>query len=84
MLAKSRMLRRRARTVHWVETLRATRIDAGASDTTKEYRRFLGKKLEVTVEVKDSTGASARDTKVVQIADKLLCPDGTDSCNAVP
>lgn len=59
-------------------------IDAGASDTTKEYRRFLGKKLEVTVEVKDSTGASARDTKVVQIADKLLCPDGTDSCNAVP
>jgi hypothetical protein len=56
-------------------------IDAGAADLRQAYRRFLGKKLEVTVEVRDTTGASARDTRTVQIADKLLCPDGTDACN---
>jgi hypothetical protein len=56
-------------------------VDAGATDLRQAYRRFLGKKLEVTVEIKDSTGASAKDTRTVQIADKLLCPDGTDACN---
>lgn len=56
-------------------------VDATAADLSQAYRRFLGKKLEVTVEVRDSTGASARDTRTVQIADKLLCPDGTDACN---
>jgi len=56
-------------------------VDAGAADLRQAYRRFLGKPLEVTVEVKDSTGASARSTKTVQLADKLLCPDGTEACN---
>lgn len=57
-------------------------LDSGATDLGAAYKRFLGKKLEVTVEVIDSTGASAKATKTIQIADKLLCPDGTTtSCN---
>lgn len=57
-------------------------VDAGAADLRTAYKRFLGKRLSVTVEVTDSTGAKASSTRVVQIADKLLCPDGTDTCNA--
>lgn len=56
-------------------------VDAGASDLRSAYKRFLGKRLAVTVEVLDSTGTKASSTRVVQLADKLLCPDGTDSCN---
>ena len=56
-------------------------VDAGAGDLRSAYKRFLGKRLSVTVEVADSTGAKASSTRVVQIADKLLCPDGTDACN---
>jgi hypothetical protein len=56
-------------------------VDAGAADLRAAYKRFLGKRLAVTVEVLDSTGARASATRVVQLADKLLCPDGTDSCN---
>ncbi len=56
-------------------------IDAGAADLRTAYRRFLGKQLAVTVEVKDTTGASASDTRTVQIADTLLCYDGTNACN---
>ena len=57
-------------------------LDSGATNLAADYKRFLGKKLEVTVEVVDSTGAKAAATKVVLIADKLLCPDGTTtSCN---
>jgi hypothetical protein len=56
-------------------------VDANAPDLREGYKRFLGKRLEVTVEVRDSTGASARDTRTVQLADKLLCPDGTTACN---
>jgi hypothetical protein len=56
-------------------------VDAGATDLRNAYRRFLGKRLVVTVEVKDSTGTTATSTKTVQLADKLLCPDGTDACN---
>jgi len=52
-------------------------LDSGATDLGGDYRRFLGKKLEVTVEVIDSTNARATATKTIQIADKLLCPDGT-------
>jgi hypothetical protein len=55
-------------------------LDAG-DDFGSTYKRFLGKRLAVTVEVVDSTGARASSTKTVRIADKLLCPDGTDSCN---
>ena len=57
-------------------------LDSGAADLGTTYKRFLGKRLEVTVEVIDSTNARATSTKTVQIADKLLCPDGTTtSCN---
>ena len=57
-------------------------LDSGASDLGTTYKQFLGKKLEVTVEVVDSTNARATSTKTVNIADKLLCPDGTTtSCN---
>jgi hypothetical protein len=57
-------------------------LDSGATDLAADYKRFLGKKLEVTVEVNDSTGATAKSTKTILIADKLLCPDGTTtSCN---
>ena len=56
-------------------------LDSGASDLQNDYRRFLGKKLEITVQVVDSTNATASGTRTVQIADLLLCPDGTTNCN---
>ncbi len=59
-------------------------VDSGAVDLGTTYKRFLGKRLRITVEVADSTGAKASSTRTVQIADKLLCPDGTDSCNTAP
>lgn len=59
-------------------------VDSGAVDLGTTYKRFLGKRLAVTVEVADSTGAKAASTRTVQIADKLLCPDGTESCNTTP
>jgi len=52
------------------------------ADLAVDYKRFLGKKLEVTVEVIDSTNAKATATKTILIAPLLLCPDGTTtSCN---
>jgi hypothetical protein len=57
-------------------------LDSGAPDLATGYKRFLGQKVEVTVEVIDSTNAKATSTKTIQLADKLLCPDGTTtSCN---
>lgn len=56
-------------------------LDSGAADLGVEYKRFLGKRLEVTVEVVDSTGARAASTKTINIGAKLLCPDGTTACN---
>jgi len=57
-------------------------LDSGATDLAADYKRFLGKQLEVTVEVTDSTNAKATSTKTLLIGDKLLCPDGTTtSCN---
>jgi hypothetical protein len=56
-------------------------VDVGASDLGTAYKRFLGKRLAVTVEVLDSTGTRASSTRTVQVADKLLCPDGTQDCN---
>ena len=57
-------------------------LDGGAANLADAYKRLLGKKLEVTAEVIDSTNARATSTRIIQIADKLLCPDGTTtSCN---
>jgi hypothetical protein len=57
-------------------------LDSGAADLATTYKKFLGKKLEVTVEVVDSTNAKATSTKTIQLADKLLCSDGTTTtCN---
>jgi hypothetical protein len=57
-------------------------LDSGSTNLGADYKRFLGKKIEVTVEVIDSTNARATATKIIQIADKLLCPDGTTtSCS---
>jgi hypothetical protein len=56
-------------------------VDVGATDLGAAYKRFLGKRLAVTVEVLDSTGTRASSTRTIQVADKLLCPDGTQDCN---
>ena len=56
-------------------------LDSGASDLAAAYKRFLGKKLEVTVEVIDSTNARVSSKRTINIGDKLLCPDGTTACN---
>ena len=55
-------------------------LDADATDFANDYKRFLGKDVEVTITVTDSTKASASATRRVHIADKLLCADGTDGC----
>lgn len=56
-------------------------VDSGATDLRSEYKRFLGKRLAVTVEVTDRTGVKASSTRIIQIAPLLLCPDGTTACN---
>lgn len=57
-------------------------LDSGASDLGADYKRFLGKKLEITASITDSTKTTASSSKVIQLADKLLCPDGTTTtCN---
>lgn len=56
-------------------------LDTGSNELGATYKQFLGKTVEVTVEVIDSTNAKATSTRTVKIADKLLCPDGTTACN---
>jgi hypothetical protein len=55
-------------------------VDAGG-DLGTTYKAFLGKPLDLTVEVTDVSGRKATAQQRVMIADKLLCPDGTSSCN---
>jgi hypothetical protein len=52
-------------------------LDSGAPDLRDAYKKFLGKRLEVSVEVADAIGQKATATKTIKIADKILCPDGT-------
>lgn len=60
-------------------------LDSGAPDLREAYKKFLGKRLEVTVEVTDGIGQKATATKTIKIADKILCPDGTTTtCVAGP
>ncbi len=56
-------------------------LDSGATDLANAYKAFLGKTIEVTVTVTDSTKASASGTKTIVLANTLVCPDGTQSCN---
>ena len=56
-------------------------VDSGVVDLTQGYKRFLGKRLIVTVKVTDTTGASAESTRTVQLSETLRCADGTDQCN---
>jgi hypothetical protein len=57
-------------------------VDLGAVNLGTAYKRFLGKRASVTVDVTDTTGAHASSTRSVQIAETLLCPDGTTtSCD---
>jgi hypothetical protein len=51
-------------------------LDVGALDLKTVYKQFLGKPLDITVEVSDSNGDTASDTKHVLIAPQVLCPDG--------
>ena len=46
-----------------------------------DRRIFLGKRVVVTAEVVDSTGARASSTRTVQIGDRILCADGSERCN---
>jgi len=56
-------------------------LDSGASDLKNAYRAFLGKTIDLTVTVLDSTKATASSTKRIKLADTLICPDGTQTCN---
>lgn len=56
----------------------------GSSIPAPNYRDFLGKTMDLHVEVVDSTGARASATKRVRLADKILCADGTEACNTPP
>ncbi len=55
-------------------------VDAGG-DLGTTYKAFMGKPLDITVEVTDVSGRKATAQQRVMISDKLLCPDGTSSCN---
>ena len=56
-------------------------LDSGASDLMNAYKAFLGKTIDVTVTVADTTKASASATKRIVLGTTLICPDGTSSCN---
>jgi hypothetical protein len=56
-------------------------LDVGALDLKSAYKAFLGKPLDITVTVSDQSGNTASDTKHVQIAPQVLCPDGGLSTN---
>lgn len=49
-----------------------------------DKRLFLGKRVAVTAEVVDSTGARASSTRTVKLASRILCADGSDRCNDAP
>lgn len=57
-------------------------VDSGASDLRSAYKAFLGKKLQVTVDVVDAAGARGTATRTIQLAPELLCPDGSTGCDA--
>jgi hypothetical protein len=50
-------------------------VDAGGGD----YHAFLGQPLDVTVTIKDSTGASGSATAHISLAPTILCPNGTSA-----
>ncbi len=56
-------------------------LDSGASDLKNAYKAYLGKTIDVTVTVADTTKATASATKRIVLGTTLICPDGTQSCN---
>jgi hypothetical protein len=56
-------------------------LDTGAADLANAYKVFLGKTIDVTVTVTDSTKATGTGTKRIVLGTTLICPDGTQSCN---
>ncbi len=45
-----------------------------------DYHLFLGKPLDVTLSIKDATGAVGTGVAHVDIAPTILCPSGTSGC----
>jgi hypothetical protein len=55
-------------------------LDSGAANLGEDYKRFLGKPLDITVAVEDAGGLKAQGTAHIQIAPTILCPSGVGSC----
>jgi hypothetical protein len=56
-------------------------LDSGAADLKNAYKVFLGKTIDVSVTVADTTHATGTGTKRIVLGTTLICPDGTNSCN---
>jgi hypothetical protein len=51
-------------------------LDSGAANLAEDYKRFLGKPIDVTVTVRDTAGRVGQSKRRIKIADKVLCPTG--------
>jgi hypothetical protein len=45
-----------------------------------DYHRFLGQPLDVSVAIKDPSGATGTGVAHLDIAPTVLCPSGTPGC----
>src|SRR5262249_8500793 len=54
------------------------------SDPFNYYKQFLGKPLDITVVVKDLSGASGTASAHIVVAQKLICPAGDTDPNCAP
>ncbi len=55
-------------------------LDNGAADLSNDYKKFLGKPLDISAEVIDPAGGRAKATAHVTIDATLLCPSGLPGC----
>ncbi len=55
-------------------------LDSGAANLGEDYKKFLGKPLDITVAVEDAGGLKAQGTARIQIAPTILCPSGVGTC----
>jgi len=51
-------------------------LDSGAANLAEDYKRFLGKPIDVTVTVRDTAGRVGQSKRRINIASKILCPSG--------